>query len=169
MIYWLLHGFVGAILLRAGMGKLLHVRDFYWQVRSAAFFPRRLEPLVAFAIPALEVVAGCGVLAGAPAGWWPDALAFLLLASFAGYALWIAVTGRTIRCFCFGRDDGDIGWATVARNLTLVCSLAASVVCPPPELGLLPVTLSVTDGLTASLIFIAVFQLYSIRREFEKA
>ena len=32
MIYWILHGLVASIFLRAGIGKYLGRRDFYWQL-----------------------------------------------------------------------------------------------------------------------------------------
>lgn len=165
MIYWLLHGFVAAIFLRAGIGKLMGRSDFYWQLRAAAVLHRRLVPAVSYAIPLLELCAGVGILLPAVAGPWAAILAASMLAVFTSYSLWITATGRKVQCFCFGHDDGTIGWSTVVRNSLLLGAVTLAAASP---LGRLPegaVLLSAVNGLTASLVFVGVFQMASMRKE----
>ena len=165
MIYWLLHGFVAAIFLRAGIGKLMGRSDFYWQLRASAIFHRRLVSAVSYAIPLLELCAGVGILLPGIGRAWAEILTAAMLAVFTGYSLWITVTGRKVQCFCFGYNDGAIGWPTVLRNSLL---LGAVALAASPHAGRLPkeaVLLSVVNGLAASLLFVGAFQMVSMRKE----
>ena len=165
MIYWLLHGFVTAIFLRAGIGKLMGRSDFYWQLRASAVLHRRLVPAVSYAVPLLELCAGVGILLPAVAGAWAAILAAGMLAVFTSYSLWITVTGRKVQCFCFGHNDGAIGWPTVLRNSLLLGTVALAAASPVDRLPEEAVFLSVVNGLTASLLFVGAFQMASMRKE----
>ncbi len=107
MVDWMLRGLVAAIFLRAGVGKLLGREDFYWQLRASATLPRWLEMPVSYAVPAFEVAAGLGLAFPMFGGEWAPPLAAIMLCAFAGYAVWIAATGRHVRCWhccwCWGR------------------------------------------------------------------
>lgn len=167
MIYWVLRGLVAAIFLRAGVGKLAGRIDFYWQLRASQAFPHWAEAPVSYAIPLLELYVGLGLVCPWPAEFLAEGLGLAMLIAFAAYATWVAAAGRKIRCFCFGRDDGEIGWPTVLRNSILLLALAAAMVSPNPRIGPTAAAMSLVDGFTASLLFIAIFQLRSLHREFQ--
>lgn len=165
MIYWLLHGFVAAIFLRAGIGKLIGRSDFYWQLRASAIFHRRLVSAFSYAVPLLELCAGVGILIPAIGGPWAEILAAAMLTVFTSYSFWITATGRKVQCFCFGHNDGAIGWPTVLRNSLLLGALALAAASPVGRLPEEAVLLSVVNGLTASLLFVGAFQMVSMQKE----
>ena len=168
MIYWIFHDLVASIFLRAGIGKYLGRRDFYWQLRASAGLNRRLAAVASYVIPGLELCVGIGFLMPVVGEISAGFLAAAMLLVFTGYALWITVTGRKIRCFCFGRDDGEIGWATVLRNSLLLFAVALAAFSPAVRISMEAALLSLIDGLTASLLFVGVFQILAMRKEFAK-
>jgi hypothetical protein len=168
MIYWLLHGFVAAIFLRAGIGKLLGRRDFYWQLRASAVLPRQLIAPASYVIPILELCTGFGVLPAYAGLRLAETSAVIMLAAFTGYTLWITMAGRTVRCFCFGRDDGEINWVTVTRNGMMLCIVVLTAVGPIETIPTGDALLGVIDGATASFLFVGAFQMHAMRRELAK-
>lgn len=168
MMYWLFHGFVAVIFLRAGTGKLLGREDFYWQLRASAVLHRRLVPLVSYVVPSLELCAGLMILLPSVDSVVAEILAAAMLAVFTAYALWITVTGRKVQCFCFGHDDGEIGWPTVLRNSLLLGAVALAALFPADRLPAGAILLSLVDGFTASFLFVGAFQMVAMRKEFAR-
>jgi|GEM_PF-2747286 len=165
MMYWLSHGLVAAIFLRAGVGKLLGREDFYWQLRALAVVHRRLVPLVSYAVPSSELSAGLLILLPGVESKFAEFLAAAMLAVFTAYALWITITGRKVKCFCFGHDDGAIGQPTVLRNSLLLCAVAFAGLLPANRLSASNILLSLVDGFTTSLLFVGAFQIAAMRKE----
>lgn len=168
MIYWLFHGLVAAIFLRAGMGKLRGRKDFYWQLCASAVIHRRLVPLASYAVPSLESCAGLMILLPGVESLFAEFLAAAMLAVFTAYAIWITVTGRKVQCFCFGHNDGEIGWPTVLRNSLLLGTVGLAALLPADRLSASAVLLSLVDGFTASFLFVGAFQMVAMRKEFAR-
>jgi hypothetical protein len=64
-------------------------------------------------LPALELVTVISVLADLPS-YVPATLFCMLGATFAFAALWSMLTGRRVRCACFGASERALGWPQLA-------------------------------------------------------
>lgn len=165
MIHWQLVGFVSAVLLNAGIGKLVGGSAFYWQLRTALGIGGRPGRAMAISIPVGECLVGAAVLLPAPAGSAGLNAATAMFAIFAAYALWVAATGREVRCYCFGRDDGRIGWPTVLRNLLFLTAALAASAARPGRISGVQASVALAEGVAASVLAITSFQLYSMQKE----
>ena len=123
---------VAGVLLTSGVTKLRGDanRNTWASLLGRAPAPFRRVPAAAMARlhVATEILVGAALLLGTvvPQVALPAlAVAALLFVGFTGLALHSAVTGRTITCSCFGASTTPLGWAHVARNLTLT-ALAVS-------------------------------------------
>jgi putative oxidoreductase len=119
---------LGAVFLVAGALKLRDPTAFANDIANYQLAPA-LAPLLAAALPAVEVVVGLALLAlGGP---WRRAAALcagalmLVFTAAAGTAL---ARGLDVTCGCFGSASGAVGWATIGRDLVLVAAAAVVVV-----------------------------------------
>jgi uncharacterized membrane protein YphA (DoxX/SURF4 family) len=101
----------------AALAKLLDPEG----TRSATLalgVPRRVARPVAFALPIVEAALAVGLVvpATAPAA---AVAAGILLIVLGGIVVANLAAHRRPSCHCFGSDDHEIGWRTVARNLLL--------------------------------------------------
>jgi uncharacterized membrane protein YphA (DoxX/SURF4 family) len=131
---------VGGLLTAAGFSKASTSPDRRRALIGAyRLVPGRLLPLVAWLVPAVELVAGAAVLLGA-FGRGAAVAADLTLLPVTGAVTWGLVQGLEISCGCFGRLEELISWRIVARNLVLVSAAAAVAVhgVTGPGTGSLP-------------------------------
>jgi uncharacterized membrane protein YphA (DoxX/SURF4 family) len=113
---WLL----AAVLLVAGISKLLDREGFVQAVDAYQILPVRLARVVALGLPYLEIVLGVFLLTGL-ATRMAAILAIWLFATFAIAVAINLVRRRELDCHCFGNLwQGKIGLSTLLRNLILV-------------------------------------------------
>lgn len=124
-LVWLLKLGLGLLLLYAGAIKIADPASFAEEVANYRMVPE-LAPLVAAALPPVEIVVGL-VLIFAPAknAWLPAAAlaSGLMMLVFLVGVTQVVLRGIDTSCGCFGADSGPVTWLTVGRVLLLAgCS-----------------------------------------------
>lgn len=109
---------LGALFLYAALTKLPDMGAFAEEVADYQVLPARLVPLVAAALPGIEVVAALLLLVGA---WVRPAAAVLttMLLVFIAALAQSLLRGIDLRCGCFGGADLAT-WGTVWRDVALL-------------------------------------------------
>ena len=115
---------LGAIFLYAGVVKALDVRGFADDVANYQLLPGTLVPLVAAALPWIEIGAALALFAGRIARG-AALLIGALMAAFTVALVQAFARGIDLSCGCFG-GDAPADWTTMARDLALL-GLAAFV------------------------------------------
>jgi putative oxidoreductase len=124
---------LGGIFLVAGILKLRDPVTFTTDIANYQLWPA-LAPVLAAALPTLEVVVGVALLAlGAP---WRRAAALCaagLMVVFTAAASSALARGLDVACGCFGGASaaGTIGWLTIGRDLGLVAAAVIVVALEP--------------------------------------
>ncbi len=117
---------VGAILLTAGWVKLRRgSRLFRDAVLAYDLIPRRLVPLLAVVVPALEALSGTSLVVGL-ATLANAVLGFALIGIVTGAVLVSLARGKRHFCGCMGFSGDDvrvIQWSIAYRNLALMGAL----------------------------------------------
>jgi uncharacterized membrane protein YphA (DoxX/SURF4 family) len=110
---------LGLIFVVAGAAKLTAPNRFARAIGAYGLLPRRAIPVLARALPLLEIATGTLLLARPAAGLAALAAAALL----AGFAVAVALNlarGRRFDCGCAGLSGSrTISWTLVARNVLL--------------------------------------------------
>lgn len=123
-LFWLLRAGLGALMLVPGFLKILDPASFATEIHNYQLFPE-LAPVLAAALPAVEITLGVALILGTRRWVRAGALgAAGLLAVFTLAVASVVVRGINISCGCFGGGSGPITAATVLRDVAL---LAASV------------------------------------------
>lgn len=104
----------------AAIGKFLRSDEFVAALRLS-HFPELLVRSLLIIVPLLEL---------ASAGWLllarPDAVGIAFVAAFGlltAFTLWmgsVRMRRLSVRCGCFGPNGGEVGTATIGRNLGLL-------------------------------------------------
>lgn len=112
---------LGGVLVVAGVLKLSDPSRFAIEIGNYQMWPG-LAPALAAVLPAVEIVAGGGLLV-LPWVWRRAAglLAVILMLMFTVAVSFTHLRGINIDCGCFGGQGGPINAWTVVRNLTLLC------------------------------------------------
>jgi thiol-disulfide isomerase/thioredoxin len=120
---------LAAVLATAGVAKLLDLPGSRRAVRAFGA-PEWSVPLVATALPIVELLVAAALVPAATARAAAGVAAGLLLA-FAVVVAIARLRGRTPECHCFGKlGAARAGWQTVARNLGLA-AVAFAVAAGP--------------------------------------
>jgi uncharacterized membrane protein YphA (DoxX/SURF4 family) len=104
---WLYHGLrlgLACIFIYAGFIKLLDPRAFAHTIAQYDLIPEMLLPLVAVGLPALELLAGAGLIFEVRGSLTIIALLLLIFLAILGYAIW---HNLDIDCGCFTLDELD--------------------------------------------------------------
>jgi uncharacterized membrane protein YphA (DoxX/SURF4 family) len=143
---------IGAMFLYSGLAKYFSLQSFTASLRLVPHLPQSLVPFVAIGVPAIEIIAACGVLLGLT---WAKLLVLALLAGFSIIA-WVAHYRRQkVPCNCFGSDSTEyLSLGTIARNATLGVLLLASELFQAAEPSYLPVLF----GLIVCLLVLSLRQ-----------
>jgi methylamine dehydrogenase accessory protein MauD len=97
--------------------------------------PAALAPVVATALPAIEVVVAVALIPTATA-WAASLAAVAMLLAFTGAVANAVARGTEAECHCFGRVSAEpVGWGTLARNVTLLASAGFVVVAGFDDAG----------------------------------
>ena len=106
-LIWLYHvlrlGLAG-IFIYAGLIKLLDPRAFAHAIAQYDLIPEALLPLVAVGLPALELLAGVGLIFEVRGSLTIIAILLLIFLVILGYAVWNQLD---IDCGCFTSDELD--------------------------------------------------------------
>jgi hypothetical protein len=119
MIYLLLADrlLLSAVLILAGIGKLATPWSFARTVELVGV-PQQWSRAGAYGVIICELSLGSGFALG----WQPATISILgalLLLMFAGVSAYVARTGLTVGCNCFGQSSSELGTATAIRCLGL--------------------------------------------------
>ena len=104
---WLYHALrlgLAGIFIYAGLIKLLDPRAFAHVIAQYDLFPEALLPLVAVGLPALELLAGVGLIFEVRGSLTLIAVFLLIFLVILGYAVW---HNLDIDCGCFTADELD--------------------------------------------------------------
>ena len=105
-IYRLARWSLGLVFIYAGTIKLLAPRNFAVLIEAYGIVPDGLLMFVAIFLPALEVVAGIGLLFDIEGSLAVIAGLLALFIAILGYGIWM---GLDVDCGCFGPDDPEAG------------------------------------------------------------
>jgi uncharacterized membrane protein YphA (DoxX/SURF4 family) len=103
-LYHLLRLGLAGIFIYAGLIKLLDPRTFAHAIAQYDLIPETLLPLVAVGLPALELLAGVGLIFEVRGSLIIIALLILIFLVILGYAVW---HNLDIDCGCFTADELD--------------------------------------------------------------
>ena len=102
---WLYHGLrlgLACVFIYAGLIKLLDPRAFAHAIAQYDLLPEGLLPLVAVGLPALELLAGLGLIFEVRGSLILMAILLLMFLVILGYAVW---QNLDIDCGCFTAED----------------------------------------------------------------
>jgi uncharacterized membrane protein YphA (DoxX/SURF4 family) len=128
---------LGAVFLLAGLTKAQDAAAFFRDLEGFRIFPAPAAVVLAYFVPALEIVAGAAVLAPR----WRRAAALVLGTLLAGYLVLLAMSwarGLAVTCGCFG-GTGNANYPLLLGQDAILLSLAAFVfrgsasASPPPS------------------------------------
>ena len=103
-IYRLTKWVLGGIFIYAGGIKLFEPTTFAVLVEAYGIIPENMLMLMAVLLPALEVIAGIGLLFDIRGSLSAIALLLLLFIAVMGYGIWM---GLDVDCGCFGPEDPE--------------------------------------------------------------
>ncbi len=122
--YRLLRLGIGALFVFAGAIKLLHPKAFAVAIANYGILPDQLIAPAALGLPALEVLAGIGLLLDIAFGF---RLTFGLLALFMIVLAWAMLKGLDVDCGCFSADEikerGSLQSTFIRDTALCVCML----------------------------------------------
>jgi hypothetical protein len=147
----------------AAIGKLLRSDEFVAALRLS-HLPEYLVRSLLIIVPLLELgVAGWLLLASPDVAGNAFATAFGLLAVFTIWMAWVRLRRLPVRCGCFGPNGGEVGTATIGRNLVLLVlagfgwvgsrSAESTLPGPSPLMAALALALILIVALIAALRF----------------
>jgi uncharacterized membrane protein YphA (DoxX/SURF4 family) len=102
---WLYHGLrlaLAGVFIYAGFIKLLDPRAFAHAIAQYDLIPETLLPLVAVGLPALELLAGVGLIFEVRGSLTTITILLLIFLMILGFAVW---HNLDIDCGCFTADD----------------------------------------------------------------
>lgn len=155
------------IFATAALGKLADRRAARQAVRDFGV-PGLAAPVVAFVLPAAELVIALTLLPR-PSAWFAAIGALILLAAFSAAIAVNIASGRRPDCACFGAiGSGPIGARTLIRNAAFAALALLVALAGPPEGGTAGAAFGTPDqiGLLAGALAIPLgaIVLWLIRR-----
>ena len=106
-VTWIYHGLrlaLAGVFIYAGFVKLLDPRTFAHAIAQYDLVPEGLLPLVAIALPGLELLAGLGLILEVRGSLTVIGILLLIFLVILGYAVW---QNLDIDCGCFTGDELD--------------------------------------------------------------
>ena len=121
-LYPALRWVFGGIFVYAGGSKLSEPQIFAVMIEAYGIVPEPLIVPVSMILPALEVMAGIGLLADIRGSLSVIAGLLVLFIAVLGYGIWM---GLDVDCGCFGPDDPEAEafhdlWAAIYRDLAML-------------------------------------------------
>jgi len=139
-LFWLLRVGLGALFLVPGVLKIRDPASFATEIHNYQLLPA-LAPVLAAALPAVEITLGVAILLGTRRWVRAGALgAAALLAVFTVAVGSVVARGVNISCGCFGVGSGPVTALTLARDVALLAASAALVALAVDAPAEVPVT-----------------------------
>ncbi|MFE1166438.1 MauE/DoxX family redox-associated membrane protein [Nocardiopsis sp. NPDC058789] len=140
-----------------------------WQVLLGQLgqLGRRVSPRAAsHAHVAAEFVVGAALLLGPLARVPALTAAAVMLGSFTLLAAYSALSGRAIRCPCFGRSSTPLGWPHAVRNLVLTAMAALALAGDTPDVWPSPgeAVLAAASAMVAVLLSVFLDDILDLLR-----
>lgn len=112
---------LGALFVYAALTKVGDFHLFAEEIANYQLLPAALVPVVAAALPGIEIAAGALLVAGL---WWRPAaiLIGVMLAVFTVGLAQALVRGIDLTCGCFGGSD-PATWGTVVRDVVMLAGI----------------------------------------------
>ncbi|HET7093521.1 MAG TPA: MauE/DoxX family redox-associated membrane protein [Thermomicrobiales bacterium] len=112
---------LAGVMIVAATGKLLRSDEFVAALRLSRL-PEAAVRVAAVGVPVAETALAFWLVLSS-AGRLPAAFVATaaLLALFTGWMVWVRARRLFVRCGCFGGGGGEVGAATIVRNLVLLC------------------------------------------------
>jgi hypothetical protein len=125
-IYNLSRWSIGAVFIYAGVVKLLEPQIFAALIDAYGIVPEGILMPVAVALPAIEIIAGLGLLFDIEKSLSMISGLLLLFIAVLGYGVWM---GLDVDCGCFGPEDPESKAfhglrTTLYRDLVMLVSVA---------------------------------------------
>lgn len=125
-IYTLTRWFLGIVFICAGGVKLIDPATFAVLIEAYGIVPENLLMTVAVALPALEVIAGIGLLFDIRGSLSAIAVLLAIFIAILGYGIWM---GLDVDCGCFGPEDPEAKAfhglrSALYRDLAMVAGVA---------------------------------------------
>ena len=119
--------FLGAVFVYAGAGKLWDVRGFALIIEEFGLVPLWLLPYVAFGLPALEVLAGVGLIFNVRGSLSMITAMTVAFMAVLGYAIYEGLVIADCGCFAAGElpsgyDDGSALREAFIRDVGLLAA-----------------------------------------------
>jgi putative oxidoreductase len=111
---------LGGLMAYAGVIKLFDTATFAEEIGNYRFLPA-LAPLASVTVPAIELVAGAGLIL--LRGGWRRGAALVTLGLLAVFTVAVTsarIRGIDLRCGCFGGESEPVTNLTVVRDLALL-------------------------------------------------
>jgi hypothetical protein len=107
-------------LFLAAVGKLLRSEEFVAALRLS-HLSDGVVSVLALLVPALEAGFAAWLILASPT-WLAAAFGatVALLTVFTSWMVWVRARRLHVRCGCFGPNGGEVGAATIGRNLGLI-------------------------------------------------
>jgi putative oxidoreductase len=110
---------LGGVFLFAAIPKLQDPGTFAQSIQNYHLVPDSWARLLAFYLPAIEVVVAASLVVGVGARA-AALLALGMLIVFVGAMAFAMIQGINVDCGCFGSaQSAQIGWTSIARNVVL--------------------------------------------------
>jgi|GEM_PF-2199166 hypothetical protein len=117
---------VGLLLLVAGAGKIVTIREFRKLLAAYDILPPRAVPTCSLLVPSSELLVAMALLSGRHQLIAGCAAACLFFVFDGGIAVNLLRGRRELPCGCFGKRSDPISWYLVTRNLALGAIALAS-------------------------------------------
>jgi hypothetical protein len=117
---------VGSLLLLAGAGKIMTIREFRKLLEAYDVLPARAVATFSLVMPSSELLVAMALLTGRHQPTAGCAAACLFFVFAAGITVNLVRGRRDLPCGCFGRRSEPISWYLVTRNFALAAIALAS-------------------------------------------
>lgn len=151
------------VFVTAAIAKAQQAESFLAALRLS-HLPEPIARGLAVAVPLLELLVAFWLILAAPAG---VPLAFLaaaaMLVAFTAWMGWVQARRLRVRCACFGAGDGEVGQATIGRNIGFIVLavlgwlLSSRTMSPLP--GASPELLATVVAIALSLALVQALRL----------
>ena len=146
------------VFVAAATAKALRSDEFVAALRLS-HLPEPVALILAWGVPLLEAALAFWLMLSPPAQLpLAFAAAALLLAAFTLWMGWVEARALHVHCGCFGGNGGEVGRATIARNLGLLVVAgigwiaASNAISPLPGASPDLVATVVAVGLSVALL-----------------
>lgn len=127
---------IGGLFVWAAFTKFADFHVFAEEIANYQLVPAQLVPLIAAALPGVEVVAGVALILGIYSRASAGIIAALMVVFIIGISQAL-IRGIDLTCGCFGGAD-DATWGTVWRDVAMLVPAVLVLLFGPGKLAMQP-------------------------------